>query len=232
MTQILPGMAVPTIRTDILRCLNRFDRIIFMAAKRIKKRGVRTVPISPELADALEQQRKAFVEKFGREPEKGDPIFFDPSEETPQPYSQKQTAETNKAIVEAMERAGIDPAKIYAFKKTGFMPTAEGWENMSPADKAEYKAALLRYKEEGDPEMDDSELRIDLLTLLDSKYGRMKTMDIASLLAGLAFDFSFDAMGQDVEKWRSFWISVVGELQAPRREEQPEEGDDRKPIIQ
>jgi integrase len=138
-----------------------------MAAKRIKKRGVRMVPITPELADALETQRKAFVEKFGREPEGDEPIFFDPNEETPQPYSHERMAENHKAIVEAMERAGIDPAKIYAFKKTGFMPSEEGWKNMSPADKAEYKAAILRYKEEGDPEMDDSELRTDLLTLLD-----------------------------------------------------------------
>ena len=141
-------------------------------------------------------------------------------------------AENNKAIVEAMERAGIDPAKIYAFKKTGFMPSEEGWKNMSPADKAEYKAAILRYKEEGDPEMDDSELRTDLLTLLDSKYGRMGTMDISRLLAELAFDFTFDAMGQDVEKWRSFWIDVVGELQAPSREEPPEEGNGPGPVIQ
>jgi hypothetical protein len=46
-------------------------------------RGV--VPMTPRVHAALLEQRKAFIEKFGREPGPGDPVFFDPDKDVPTP---------------------------------------------------------------------------------------------------------------------------------------------------
>jgi hypothetical protein len=42
-------------------------------------------PMTPWVHEALLEQRKAFVEKFGREPGPGDPVFFDPDKDVPTP---------------------------------------------------------------------------------------------------------------------------------------------------
>lgn len=36
----------------------------------------------------LQEQRRAFVDKFGREPGPSDPVFFDPSFDTPVPLTE------------------------------------------------------------------------------------------------------------------------------------------------
>jgi hypothetical protein len=45
----------------------------------------RVVKLSPQIMEALKTQRKAFRKKFGRDPGPGDPMFFDPDEDTPKP---------------------------------------------------------------------------------------------------------------------------------------------------
>ena len=44
-----------------------------------------SIPITPELKQVLDRQMEMFREKFGREPEANDPIFFDPNSDTPKP---------------------------------------------------------------------------------------------------------------------------------------------------
>ncbi len=44
------------------------------------------------MAMAIEKQRVAFIAKFGREPGKGDPVFFDPDADTPQRISREKWA--------------------------------------------------------------------------------------------------------------------------------------------
>ena len=60
--------------------------------------GTRTLRLSPELADAMQEQRKRFIRKFGREPGPNDPIFFDPDADTPQPYPEGKYSE---ALIDA-----------------------------------------------------------------------------------------------------------------------------------
>jgi hypothetical protein len=43
--------------------------------------------MSPEAKELIERQEEAFRLKFGREMSPGDPIFFDPEADTPQPFS-------------------------------------------------------------------------------------------------------------------------------------------------
>jgi len=41
------------------------------------------VPMTPLVHEALLEQKKAFIEKFGREPGSDDPVFFDPDKMYP-----------------------------------------------------------------------------------------------------------------------------------------------------
>jgi len=70
--------------------------------------------MTPQMRDALLEQRAAFRAKFGRDPGPSDAIFFDPDADTPVPMKASRM-ETD--LAEAMQRAGIDPAKIASFKK-------------------------------------------------------------------------------------------------------------------
>jgi hypothetical protein len=99
--------------------------------------------------EILEETRKAFRAKCGRNPGPGDPVFFDPDADTPQPLSEeKLRAQT----LEAMTKADIAPQIAYAFAKTGLL-LLEGQEQNYPPDAiAEWNAAIeeyLRLEEEG-----------------------------------------------------------------------------------
>ena len=75
-------------------------------------RGV--FPMTPRVYQALLEQRKAFIEKFGRGPGPGDPVFFDPDKDVPTPIdADRFDADLEKAIRDS----GIDPAKAEAFRK-------------------------------------------------------------------------------------------------------------------
>jgi len=75
-------------------------------------RGV--FPMTPRVHAALLEQRKAFIEKFGREPGPGDPVFFDPDKDVPTPIGpERMHADLEKALRDS----GIDPEKAEAFRK-------------------------------------------------------------------------------------------------------------------
>jgi hypothetical protein len=70
--------------------------------------------MTPRVYEALLKQRKAFVEKFGREPGPDDPVFFDPDKDLPTPIDPDRfDADLEKAIRDS----GIDPAKAEAIRK-------------------------------------------------------------------------------------------------------------------
>lgn len=73
----------------------------------------RTFPISDEVADVLQEARKDFIEKNGREPNPDELVFPDMP---PLEHIEHQ-------MVQAMTKAGVDPAFIYAFEKTGLFVT-------------------------------------------------------------------------------------------------------------
>ena len=81
---------------------------------RKKKLPLGVVPMTPLVHQALLDQRKALVEKFGREPGANDPVFFDPDKDVPTPIDPaRMAADLEKAIRDA----GIDPAKAEAIRK-------------------------------------------------------------------------------------------------------------------
>jgi len=103
----------------------------------------RKIPITPEMQELLTAQRKAFVEEFGREPGPGDPIFFDPSADIPERIDEH---EVEQQTVEIMRAAGIDPAKIHAFQKTGRILTPENMKYLTEEDIAEWQDAVDEYR--------------------------------------------------------------------------------------
>ena len=96
----------------------------------------RETPLPNEAMDVLAQQRRKFVERFGREPGPDDPVFFDAP-----PVEQLEFE-----MVQAMKKAGIDPALIYAFEKTnGLLVTEENKHLISDRDLASWQAAIDEY---------------------------------------------------------------------------------------
>ncbi len=96
----------------------------------------KSVPLSQEMVDLLEQQRQKFIDKFGREPGPNDLLFFD------MPHPEQIEHRT----VEAMKRAGLDPAFIHAYEKTGLIVSEENQHLLSDRDLAEWEAAVEEYR--------------------------------------------------------------------------------------
>ena len=82
--------------------------------RRKKKLPRGVVPMTPRVHEALLEQRKAFIEKFGREPGPNDPVFFDPDKDVPTPID---PARIDADLEKAIRDAGIDPAKADAIRK-------------------------------------------------------------------------------------------------------------------
>ena len=95
----------------------------------------KSVPVDAEVREVLDEQRRKFVEKFGREPGPGDKLFFDA------PPLEHFEAE----IARAMKVGGINPAVIYAFEKTGLLVSEENQHLIPDADLAEWEAAIEEY---------------------------------------------------------------------------------------
>lgn len=110
-----------------------------------KKRGRKLgeVPINAELRAALDHQFKLFKEKFGRDPGASDAVFFDPDADTAQPINVDRV---EAEITRAMSIAGIEPAKIYAYRKMGLLASSGNWELLSDQDGAAWNQALDEYE--------------------------------------------------------------------------------------
>jgi predicted glycoside hydrolase/deacetylase ChbG (UPF0249 family) len=110
----------------------------------------KSIPMSEEVAQVVEEQRQRFVEQFGREPGPDDRVFFDA------PHQEHVEHE----MVQAMKQAGINPAKIYAFEKTGRIVSEDNLHLLSDADLAEWQAAIDEYRaEHGSGDADEDETR-------------------------------------------------------------------------
>jgi len=110
---------------------------------RRKKPRRRTVRLDRRQVEILERQREAFRAKFGRDPGPDDPVFFDAKADTPRPLDDESLVAT---VVHAMKAAGIDPAKIHAYRRTGMLVTSENLGQWSAEDLDEWQAALDEYQ--------------------------------------------------------------------------------------
>jgi hypothetical protein len=98
----------------------------------------------------LEDQRRKFIQKFGRDPGPGDPVFFDPRADTPQPLKIEEKDE--RKILALMTKAGIDPALIHAYQKTGRLVTEENKRFLTEEELSEWYAAVEEGKRFSKPQ--------------------------------------------------------------------------------
>ena len=96
----------------------------------------RTVPLSAEMASLLEEQQEKFRQHFGRDPGPDDLLFFDAP-----PLEQVE-----HQIVQAMRRAGLDPAFIHAFEQTGLLVSEDNRYLILDRDLQEWDAAVADYR--------------------------------------------------------------------------------------
>jgi integrase len=102
----------------------------------------RSIKLNDQTIDALKQQMAAFEKKFGRPPGPNDPIFFDPDKPTPTFMTEEKVQNITDMIANTMTAAGMDPAMVYAFRKTGFIATRENWHLFSGPEKKEWQEAV------------------------------------------------------------------------------------------
>ena len=95
----------------------------------------KSLPISPEVKEVLEHLRQEFIAKHGREPGPDDLLFPD------MPHPEHLEA----MMVEEMRAAGMNPAFIFAFEKTGLLVTEENQHLISDEDLAAWDAAIEEY---------------------------------------------------------------------------------------
>jgi len=93
----------------------------------------------PKLVELLKRQEQRFIEIFGRPPGPADPVFFDPLADEPQPMIDEVV---DQHLLEGMHRAGIHPALIYAYQKTGRLVAQENQKFLSRADRQAWQDAI------------------------------------------------------------------------------------------
>lgn len=97
----------------------------------------KSIPMSSEVSDILDEQRQKFIDKFGREPGPDDPVFFD----------MPPLEHVEHEMVEAMKAAGLDPAFVYAFEKTGLLVTEQNQNLISEQDLQKWQDAIDEYQD-------------------------------------------------------------------------------------
>ena len=96
----------------------------------------REVPLDDETRAILEQQRQKFRQRFGRDMKPDDHLFFDAP-----PLEQVE-----HRLVEAMKRAGLDPAFIHAFEQTGLLVSTDNEHLIPAADLERWHAAVADFR--------------------------------------------------------------------------------------
>lgn len=115
-----------------------------MGSRKIKRRAKkdRMVKVDAQTMEILQCQIQKFREKFGREPGRGDPLFFDPDSFVPRPLD---LDEFTKETVDAMVKSGMRPEIVYAFRKTGYIISEDNIDKIPKSGLAEWEAAIEEY---------------------------------------------------------------------------------------
>lgn len=98
-----------------------------------------------DVVDAFLEQKRRFTQKFGRPPGPNDPVFFNEEAAIPEPMTEAQLDEMHKEIADIMLEQGINPAYVYAYRKTGLMLSETNRDKCLPEDVAEFMAAWDEY---------------------------------------------------------------------------------------
>ena len=126
------------------RVLAAFRGGTALMAKRKKRPAKRrAVRLPPEARAIVDRRRTRFKEEFGRDPQGNEPVFFDAAADESEPAD---AGAVLAALITAMKKAKVNPAKIHAVRRTGRIITRDNWRLLSPQDRAAWQAALEEYK--------------------------------------------------------------------------------------
>jgi hypothetical protein len=110
---------------------------------------LKSLPLSDGLAEVIEKQKRRSQEEHVRDIGPNDRLFFDAP----------PLEHVEHFMVEAMKKAGLDAAIIYAFEKTGLLVTEENQHLLPEKDLAEWEAAIEEYEaQEVNEELPEDEL--------------------------------------------------------------------------
>src|SRR5262249_47488235 len=96
----------------------------------------KSTPMTPEMRGGLGRRRQGVGARPRPEPGAPDPLFPGP----PPP------GHPEARMVEDMKAAGLDPAFVYAFEKTGLLVTEQNQHLIPESDLAEWGAAAEEYE--------------------------------------------------------------------------------------
>lgn len=115
-------------------------------ARRQKPSNRKANSVPPEIQRTVEELRRRFREKFGRNPGPNDPLFFDPQASEPIPISRESLNQIWEHLATTLLEAGkITPQAAYAMKKTGLLVTDATAHLMSDAERNAWHAAKDEY---------------------------------------------------------------------------------------
>jgi hypothetical protein len=100
------------------------------------------------LAEALEESRRAFREKFGRDPGPDDPVFFDRDADEPVPMTGLGWRAGFAEMRQAAARSGMDPAYIAAWQEVGYVVAEANQHLFSAAEVRAYLDAVVRHHDD------------------------------------------------------------------------------------
>lgn len=93
------------------------------------------------IAHLLKMQLKDFRRKFGRDPLPGEPMFFDPKSDTPEPISESELDDAMQEFAKL-----LPPHFSYAYRKTGgLLLTEDNKDSMAPEDRKAWMDAVDEY---------------------------------------------------------------------------------------
>jgi hypothetical protein len=96
----------------------------------------KSIPMTEEVTEVLRRLRQAFIDKHGREPEPDELLFSD------LPHPEHLEA----MLVEDMKKAGLHPAFIYAFERTGLLVSEENQHLIPEKDLEDWRSAIDEYR--------------------------------------------------------------------------------------
>jgi hypothetical protein len=101
------------------------------------------VRLTPEGLHLVHELRARFEQKLGRAPRPGDAWFFDAEADAAAPIDQHRF---DAALIAAMEEAGVNPALVHAYRRTGMLITEQNVAGRSLDELRRWQVALEEFE--------------------------------------------------------------------------------------
>ena len=108
-----------------------------------KPDGSVVIHLDDEGMDIIRDQLALFVKTFGREPQPGEPVFFDPDFDRPTPISIEKDNREFRAFVRA---AGVSEAYADVYEELGYLVTDMNIHTFNLAEIDAFSEALARHE--------------------------------------------------------------------------------------